>query len=171
MTLLLIGYRGSGKSTIGRKLADRMWWKFVDSDERIVAAAGKSIREIFEQDGEAHFRDLETQVLGELLKLEDHVIALGGGAVLREQNRQMIAESGARVIYLKCSPAVLAQRIAGDPQTAANRPALTALGGSVEEVGQVLAEREPLYRQTRHAELDVSNLTVDDAVVYLVRLM
>lgn len=171
MSVLLIGYRGSGKSTIGRKLADRMWWKFADSDEQIVARAGKSIREIFEQEGEARFRDLETEVLKELLALQEHVIALGGGAILREENRRLIRESGARVIYLKCDPKVLSQRIAADPNSAASRPALSPVGSSADEVAQVLAEREPLYRETKHAELDVTNLTPDDAVVYLVRLM
>ncbi len=171
MSIILIGYRGSGKSTIGRKLADRLWQTFVDTDEMIVRRAGKSIREIFEQDGEPAFRDLETLVLKEALLLEEHVIALGGGAILRQENRAAIRESGHRVIYLKCEPATLAERIAADPQTAANRPALSAVGSSADEVEHVLAEREPLYREVMHAELDVTNLSPDDAVVYIVRMM
>jgi shikimate kinase len=171
MSVILIGYRGSGKTTIGRKLADRLWQSFVDTDELIVRRAGKSIKEIFDQQGEPAFRDLESAVLKEALLLEDHVIALGGGAVLRDENRLAIQSSGHRVIYLKCDPQTLAQRIAADPNTAASRPALSPAGSSADEVHQLLAQREPLYRATMHAELDVTHLSPDDAVVYLVRMM
>lgn len=171
MSIVLIGYRGSGKTTIGRRLADRLWWKFVDSDEQIVARAGKTIREIFEQQGEEAFRDLEAQVVAEVLKLSDHVISLGGGAVLREANREAIKKSGHAVIYLKCDPAVLHERIAADTATAENRPALTNLGGSIEEIKQLLDAREPIYRQTMTAELDVTNQSIDDAVAWIARLV
>jgi shikimate kinase len=167
----LIGYRGSGKTTIGRRLADRLWWKFVDSDEQIVARAGKTIREIFEQDGEPAFRDLEAQVVADVLKLSDHVISLGGGAVLREENREAIKTSGHPTIYLKCEPAVLHERIAADAATAENRPALTSLGGSVEEIQKLVAIREPIYRQTMTAELEVTNQSIDDAVAWIARLV
>lgn len=171
MSILLVGYRGSGKSTIGRKLADRLWQRFVDTDELIVRRAGKSIREIFEQDGEAAFREIEHQVLHEALLLEDHVVAAGGGAILREDNRQAIQAAGHRVIYLKCDPDVLAERIESDPATALNRPPLTAGRTSADEVAAVLADREPLYRQVMDAELDVTNLSAEDAVVYIVRML
>ncbi len=171
MSILLVGYRGSGKSTIGRKLADRLWQRFVDTDDMIVRRAGKSIRDIFEQEGEAAFREIEHQVLHEALLLEDQVIALGGGAILRADNRQAIKESAHRVIYLKCDPEVLAQRIAADPNTAASRPALTPGRTSAEEVAEILAQREPLYREVMHAELDVTNLSPADAVVYIVRML
>ncbi|MCC6239620.1 MAG: shikimate kinase [Phycisphaerales bacterium] len=171
MSVILIGYRGSGKSTTGKKLAQKLWQKFVDTDDLIIARSGRSIREIFETDGEAAFRELEQQVVKEAMGLQDHVIALGGGAVLAEANRQAIRESGHRVIYLRCDPDVLSQRIAGDAASQANRPALTPTGSSTDEVKQVLAVREPIYRQVRHAELDVTHLSPDDAVVYIVRLM
>src|SRR4051812_1385007 len=123
MSLFLIGYRGSGKSTVGRRLADRLWQEFLDSDELIVRQAGKTIREIFEQEGEPGFRDRESLVVRELAAVpEDQVIALGGGAVLREENRRALRDGGHKVIYLKCEPAELHRRIHADPQTAANRP-------------------------------------------------
>lgn len=171
MSILLIGYRGSGKTSIGRKLADRLWQPFVDTDELIVREAGKSIRDIFAQDGEEAFRDLETRSLRQALASSEHVISLGGGAVIREQNRQLIRQSGHRVIYLRCDAAVLHQRITADPQTAAGRPALSPLGGNLDEIRTILARREPWYRQVMTAELDVTNLSVDEAVVYIVRLL
>src|SRR5687768_8593639 len=100
MSTVLIGYRGSGKTTIGQKLADRLWQELVDTDALIVQRAGQSIRAIFESRGEAAFRTLETDVVRETLKLNDVIISLGGGAVLREENRAAIQASGHKVIYL-----------------------------------------------------------------------
>ena len=171
MSIVLIGYRGSGKTTTGQKLADRLWQELVDTDKLIVKKAGKSIKEIFETEGEMRFRDLESEVLREVLKLQDVVISLGGGAVLREENRQAIKESGHKVIYLKCDPETLHQRIQADAATSMTRPNLTNLSGGQAEIEHVLGEREPIYRSLATAELDVTNLSVEDAVVYIVRLL
>lgn len=170
MSVVLIGYRGSGKTTIGKRLADRLWQPFVDTDELIVRKAGKSIREIFEQQGEAAFRDLESTVVRDTLMLQEHVISLGGGALLREENRAALKASGHKVVYLKCEPAELYKRITADPESAATRPDLTDSGG-LEEVTQLLAAREPTYRAAMTAELDVTHLAPPDAVVYIVRLL
>jgi shikimate kinase len=169
MIVALIGYRGSGKTTIGKRLADRLWWKFVDVDDQIVKKAGKSIAQIFADDGEERFRDLETEVLAECLKNQDVVLGLGGGTLGREQNRQLLKDADARLIYLRCEPAELLRRIEADPASAANRPALTPLGGSIEEIKLKLAEREPIYRQAMYAELDVTHMTPQDAVAYIAR--
>src|SRR5579863_8452163 len=171
MSIVLIGYRGSGKTTIGKRLADRLWQPFVDVDDLIVQRAGKSIKDIFEQDGEPAFRELEETAVNEACVLAEHVISLGGGAVLREANRQALAQSAHHVVYLKCEPAELHKRIHADPATAAMRPILTHLGGGLEEITKLIKEREPLYRQVKTAELDVTNLTPEDAVVYIVRLL
>jgi shikimate kinase len=171
MSVVLIGYRGSGKTTVGKRLADRLWIPFVDTDELIVKRAGKSIKDIFEQDGEEKFRDLESQIVQEIALLKDHVIALGGGSLLRESNRAALQSAGQKIIYLKCEPKTLSTRIHGDPETQASRPALTGLGGGLHEIEQLLAQREPLYRQVMHKELDVTHLTPEEAVVYIVRLL
>ena len=172
MSIVLIGYRGSGKTTIGKKLADRLWQPFVDSDDLIVRkAGGKTIKEIFDEGGEARFRELEADAVREVSLLQEHVIALGGGALLREENRKHIKDAGHKVVYLKCEPQVLHKHIQDDPETAETRPNLTHLGGGVEEIRKLLVEREPIYRQAMTAELDVSNLTPEEAVVYIVRLL
>jgi shikimate kinase len=171
MSIVLIGYRGSGKSTIGYKLANRLWQEVVDTDALVVKKAGKTIAEIFEQDGEQRFRDLETEVVREVAKLQDVVISLGGGAVVREENRRALKEAGHKIVYLKCDPEVLLQRIQADAATSMSRPNLTNLFGGIEEIEKVLGEREPIYRELMTAELDVTNLSVEDAVVYIVRLL
>lgn len=171
MSTVLLGYRGSGKTTIGRRLADRLWQKFIDTDQMITAAAGKTICEIFEQHGEAHFRELETEALARALAMEDHVIALGGGAVLKPQNRELLLASATKRVYLKCDPDMLLKRIQADPESLHTRPALTDHAGSIEEVTTHLAEREPLYRQVKTTEVEVTNLTPQEAVVYIARLI
>src|SRR3954452_12129413 len=80
MSLLLIGYRGCGKTTIGRRMADRLWWQFLDTDELVTKAAGRTIKELFEQSGEQEFRDLEVGAVREACVKEEHTVALGGGA-------------------------------------------------------------------------------------------
>src|SRR5215203_3700165 len=147
MSVVLLGYRGSGKTTLGRKLADRLWIKFVDTDDLVVAAAGKTIREIFESDGEAWFRELEVEAVRDACSREDHVIALGGGAVLREANRTLLKSLASSRLYLRCEPEELLKRTEADPATAANRPSLTGLGGSLQEIQSLLKIREPLYRE------------------------
>ncbi|HVT90432.1 MAG TPA: shikimate kinase [Tepidisphaeraceae bacterium] len=171
MSVILVGYRGSGKTTVGRKLAQSLWLKFVDVDDLIVDAAKKTIRDIFEQDGESRFRDLETQAVTKALTLADHIIAMGGGAILRDENRRLIKDSKMKCIYLRCDPQVLLQRIQGDPLTAANRPNLTGFAGGIDEIRTLLAQREALYREVMTAELDVTHLGVDEAVTYVTRMM
>jgi shikimate kinase len=172
MSIALIGYRGSGKSTVGKRLADRLWQKFVDTDDLVVKlAGGKNIKQIFESQGEAEFRDLEVRAVAEACKLQDHVIALGGGAVLREENRQAIKDGKLKVIYLRCEVEELLKRIQADPATAATRPSLTQLAGSIEEVRKLMNEREPIYRSLMTGELDVTHLSPQDAVIYVTRLL
>jgi shikimate kinase len=173
MSVILIGYRGCGKTTVGKRLADRMWTKFVDTDELVAqAAGGKSVREIFEEQGERYFRDLEVAAVRHAVQSkEDRVISLGGGAILREETRQMLIASQHKRLYLRCEPAELLRRIDADPQSAANRPALTEHGGGLEEIEALMKVREPLYRQVATAELDVTHLDIDETMKYMARMV
>ena len=94
MNLFLIGYRGSGKTTVARRVAERLGWKWLDADVELERRAGQSIKQIFADSGEAAFRDLESAVVKDLARLEGHVIALGGGAVMREENRAALSGRG-----------------------------------------------------------------------------
>ena len=152
MLLSLIGYRGTGKSTVARMIALALGWEWIDADVEIEWRAGKSIRAIFEDEGEPAFRDLESAVLADLRRREQIILALGGGVVLREQNRQVIKQAGPAV-WLQASAETLAERIAADVTTTERRPNLTARGG-ITEIIAMLATRAPLYR-------DCATLAVD----------
>jgi shikimate kinase len=143
--LFLIGSRGTGKSTVGPVLARQLGWGFVDADERIEAAAGRTIADIFAVEGEAGFRDRESAALAELAQLANHVVATGGGVVLRPANRELLRASGF-VAWLVASPEAAWERMRADTTTAARRPNLTSSGG-LDEVRALIAAREPLYRE------------------------
>jgi len=155
--VVLIGYRGSGKTTVGRLLAARLGRTFVDCDEVIVARHGKSIREIFADGGEEAFRRLEAAAIAELAGKADHIIAVGGGAISRKENREALANHF--IVYLRAEPRALLKRIQSDPGSSDNRPNLTSLGGGIEEIEALLGQREPIYRAAMNAELDVTELS------------
>lgn len=152
MNVFLIGYRGSGKTTVASALAQRLAWPWIDADAELERRAGKTIKQIFADRGEAAFRDLESVVLADLVKLDRHIVALGGGVVLRESNRRLLAGRG-KVVWLQASPEVLEARISGDATTAERRPNLTGQGG-LAEIRSLLAERTPIY--TSCADLTIN---------------
>jgi shikimate kinase len=161
--VILIGYRACGKTTVGAALAERLGWTFVDTDQIIQARTKRSIRAIFTHDGEAAFRDHEAAAVTAVTTGRNQVISVGGGAILRLENRERLRAAG-YCCWLTAPPEVLYERIAADQQSAANRPPLTPAGGTLAEVERVLTERAALYAATSHSEIDVSPLTVDQVV-------
>jgi shikimate kinase len=141
--VVLIGYRGCGKSYVGREVARRLGWPFVDTDERIEAAAGRCIRDIFAQQGEAHFREMETRIIPQVTATRGQVIAVGGGAVLAASNRAKLRRAGV-CVWLTAPATELYRRLEADPRSGTTRPALTTRGG-LAEVRHLLAQRRPLY--------------------------
>jgi len=159
--LVLIGSRGSGKSTVGRVLAAKLGWSFIDADEYLEASAGRSIAAIFTEEGELGFRDREAAILAELLSRVNHVIATGGGVVLRPANREQLRRAGF-VVWLRADPEIAFARLQADPTTAGRRPNLTPSGG-LEEMRTLIAEREPLYRECADFEIDTGVLSPEAA--------
>jgi shikimate kinase len=141
--LFLIGYRGTGKTTVARILAERLGWSWIDADAALEERYGRSIRRIFEEEGEAGFREKEMTVLEELCRSGNQVIATGGGVVLREANQQRLRSAG-RVVWLTADAQTLWRRLQSDAQTHERRPPL--LGGGLPEIAQLLQERVPLYQ-------------------------
>jgi shikimate kinase len=161
MVITLIGYRGSGKSTVAQGLATRLGWEWVDADTVIEEEAGRTIREIFAAEGEPGFRRRERDVLNRHLQRAGLVLAAGGGAVLNADTRREMRVAGP-VVWLQASVAVLAKRIAEDPTTGARRPNLA--GGGTDEIARLLAEREPLYRECASHTIYTDNLSVAEIV-------
>lgn len=142
--IVLIGYRGSGKTMIGRLLASRLGRPFVDSDALIEAGAGRSIADIFATEGEQGFRQRESEVIVRVTQGDNQVLSVGGGAVLDQANVDRLRASGS-IVWLTAPAEVLWNRISRDTGRAVARPDLTPDGG-LEEVRALLAVREPAYR-------------------------
>lgn len=143
MQLVLIGYRGTGKTTVSRRLAELLELECFDADAEVEQRAGKSIKQIFDDDNEQVFRDLEAHVIRDLVQHPDSVLSLGGGAILREETRAAI-ESGT-VVWLTARPETIHARMSCDTKTVDQRPNLTTSGG-LSEITTLLSEREPVYR-------------------------
>lgn len=167
--LILIGYRGSGKTCVGRQIAAVTGRAFVDTDDLIETAAGRTISRIFESDGESEFRRLEAEAIRSVAARSRQVISVGGGAVLSEQNRAALRTAGL-CVWLRASPDVLWRRIEPDEQNAARRPALTAAPGA-DEVRQLLADRQQYYAELAHESLDTDSLDVSQAAERIIEMM
>ena len=157
MNIFLIGYRCTGKTTVGRTLAERLGMEFIDADDYLVEKAGKTIKRIFAEDGEPAFRDLEEKYLAELAARDNLVIAAGGGAVLRKSNVDCMRKAG-KVILLEADAATIYSRITGDPKTDAQRPSLTGKS-QYDEIVHLLEYRKPFYHSAAELILDSSSLT------------
>jgi shikimate kinase len=166
VNILLIGYRGSGKSTVGPLLARRLGYTCIDADAELQRRAGRTIKEIFEHHGEPAFRELEAQLLEDFAGGDRQVIALGGGVVLRTENRDALRSAGF-VVWLTADVDTLLTRIQSDATTATARPKLTAAGGR-DEIVRLLAQREPLYRACAELVLDTTHATPAEIVEAIV---
>ncbi len=156
--LLLVGMMGAGKTTTGRLLAEHLGWDYLDSDAEVQAATGRTVPEIFAQDGEAAFRAAETAALRRgLEEREQVVVAVAGGAVLDPQNRVLIAASGP-VVWLRARPETLAARV-GDGE---GRPLLDA--GPAEALRALDAVRRPLYESLADVVVDVDDRSPEAVV-------
>ncbi len=151
--VILVGARGSGKTTMGARLAGLLGKAFVDVDDAVVAEAGKPVSGIVAEGGWEAFRALEAQAVARLCSEENRIIATGGGAVLDEGSRQAM-KGGGLVFYLKADADTLLARLAADPK-AAQRPALTDKTPEQEMQG-VLAERGPLYEEVADQVIDAT---------------
>lgn len=152
--LILVGFMGTGKSTIGRQLSKTLGYPLIDTDARIVAQQKRAIADIFANEGENHFRNLETDTLRHLQsdKCHKRIIATGGGTVLRPENRQLLRDLGF-VVWLVAQPATILERTSRNKE----RPLLQTENPE-ETIEMMLAERDEAYRESAHLVLETSNL-------------
>lgn len=157
----LIGLRATGKSTVGKLLAERLGVPFHDADVVLETRAGRTIRDIFATEGEAKFRDLEQEVLRELSESGPAVVATGGGVVLREANREVMRSSG-KVVWLMADIDTMLTRLRDDPATTERRPDLAAGGRA--EIEQLLQSRESLYQSCADVTIDTTGRSPEAVV-------
>ena len=163
--LFLIGPMGAGKTTVGRVLAKRLTWHFMDTDAEIVHQAGQSIPQIFADEGEDGFRTREQQVIDQLTQLDRHVLAMGGGSLLCEINRQHLTERG-QVFFLYCSPEQQYQRT----RHGRHRPLLDT-PDPLACLRALWHEREPLYRAAADHVVSVEQRTVTQVVEQILAVL
>ena len=163
--IILVGFMASGKTSVGRALAEALsraavahgerGWALVDADDVIVERAGKPIHRIFAEDGEPAFRELESQVIADLCARERQVIASGGGSFVSERNRDVML-AGGRVIFLSASPATILRRVQDEDAGGPIRPLLAPQPGQERDydpearIAELLAQRTPAYAQAHH---------------------
>lgn len=165
--VILIGYRGSGKSTVGPLLAERLGLPFVDTDEQIAKRAGKTIAQIFEAEGEDTFRKHEHEVIAEICTRDPHVIAVGGGGVLDDDNIFAMHQAGA-IVWLTATAKTLWKRIAADSKSQNQRPDLTFEGG-LSELHKLLDARRPCYQAAADWKMDTEDVEPSESADQLVR--
>jgi shikimate kinase len=156
--LVLIGFMGAGKSTLGRRCACELGYRFFDTDRMVAQRAGKSIPDIFAQDGEAAFRELEAAAVRDLARMNGLVIATGGGVPMNALNIARLRRSGVLVLIWLDS-----EELVSRTEHRTDRPLLANAEDPRTRISQLLEEREPAYRAAAHVVVETSGLTTEDA--------
>jgi shikimate kinase len=169
VNVILIGYRGTGKTSVGRLLAAKLGRPFLDSDELIKASSGKSVREMVAEKGWSFFRREEKRVVAELAANDDCVVALGGGAVLDEENVRNLKPKGF-LIWLTAGAQTIVGRLNGDGKSFEQRPPLAGKDPD-EETRSLLKAREPLYAKIADCRVDTSDLSIEEAAAEVFRIL
>jgi shikimate kinase len=164
MNLVLIGYRGTGKSAVAEVLSRRLDRRAVSLDEEIVREAGMPIPEIVERHGWPWFRDLESEIVERFALRDEAILDTGGGVILRPENTEKLRRNGV-LFWLKASVDVIVARI----QESTQRPPLSEGRSFLEEVEEVLSERLPLYRAAAHREIDTDPLSASGVADEIIR--
>jgi shikimate kinase len=166
--LYLTGFRGTGKTSVAARLAAALATRPIDLDDVIEKDNGKSIRQIFSIEGETFFRDQETVALNRVSSETPAVISLGGGAILRAENRDVIAATGT-CVWLDASAKEICARVLSDSTTAERRPALTKLSQQ-DEIETLLAERRPIYESSANHRIDTTGKSINEVAKEILKL-
>ncbi len=160
MNIFLIGYRCTGKTSVGRSLAKSLGRPFLDADSELVKEQNLNISEIVRKQGWNAFREIESDIIKRVCALDDHVVATGGGAVLNDKNVKHMKSSG-KLVWLKATPETIKKRILQDKNTEDFRPPLTSRG-SVEEIHETLLNRNPFYEKAMDFDVDTDGIGIDE---------
>ena len=160
MNIFLIGYRCTGKTSVGRSLAKSLGRPFLDADSELVKEQNLNISEIVSKQGWDAFREIESDIIKRVCALDDHVVATGGGAVLNDKNVKHMKRSG-KLVWLKATPETIKKRILQDKNTEDFRPPLTSKG-SAEEIHETLLNRNPFYEKAMDFDVDTDDIGIDE---------
>ena len=169
MNIVLIGFRGTGKSTVGELLANRLKRNFIDSDKYIESSTGKTIKSIFEDEGEEGFRKIEADIIAELSKMDNMIISAGGGAVLKEENVKNLKDNGF-IVLLEATPEIIHNRITQDEKTSQQRPSLTAKK-LLDEIKHLIEQRERPYKDAADYTINTSYVSCEDIVNEIITIV
>ncbi|MCJ7773819.1 MAG: shikimate kinase [Desulfobacterales bacterium] len=160
MNIFLIGFRCTGKTTIGRIIADTLQMGFIDADDEIVKQQGMPISDIVDKHGWDYFREKESGIIKEISDMENHVVATGGGVVLNKDNVAHMKKSGI-VIWLRANPETVQNRILQDEKTKQSRPSLTSKG-LIDEIEETMEIRKPYYQEAMEFYIDTDKVEIDE---------
>lgn len=163
--IVLIGFMGSGKTSVGKKLSIDLKREFIDMDAFIEKKEGMSVNEIFEKKGEAYFRNAEKELCIRFAVPKSKIIATGGGVIKSDENVENLKKGGV-IIYLKSTPKQIAHNLRYD-----NTRPLLAGGNKEEKIANLMAEREPIYNKCADITLDVSNINIEDTIEKLKNML
>ncbi len=162
MRIVLIGYRCTGKTSVGKRLAERLGIPFFDTDELIQGKAGKAIRELVDQEGWDTFRQREREIIAKLSAAADAVIAAGGGAVMNAANRKALKEKGF-CVWLTADVKTIIDRMRSDKTSTVQRPPLSG-NDSEQETAAILEARRPFYQEMADCTIDTSGKGIEAIV-------
>ncbi len=156
--IILIGFMGSGKTSIGKRLSLKLKWEFIDTDDFIEKREGMTINEIFAQRGESYFRDLERELCSRYSEPKCKIIATGGGVIKNRDNVKDLKKGGI-IFYLKSTPETIAHNLRNDD----TRPLLRG-GNKLERIRTLMEEREPMYRECADITINVADLNMEETL-------
>ncbi len=158
--IYLIGYRCTGKTSVGKTLAKKLNRDFLDADEVLVSDMEMTVAEIVQRFGWDEFRNSETRILKKMSRMDGKIVATGGGVILRDENIETMRDSGS-VIWLKAEVSTIAERMVADVKTGDQRPGL-AEKGPVDEIGETLAVRTPMYSKAMDFSIETDRMNVQE---------
>jgi len=161
LNIFLIGFRGTGKTSVGKILAQRLKREYIDADVYLEQQEGKTIKDIFAESGEKKFREIESKIIAELCLQNNLIVATGGGVVLNDENVNRMKKSGVAIL-LEADADTLFKRIKGDVSTNTKRPSLTQFD-EYQEIKYLLEKRKPLYDKAADFIVNTARISIDDA--------
>ena len=160
MNIYLIGFRCTGKTSVGKIIAQKLGMGFIDADDELVKQQGVTITDMVDKHGWDYFRDKESDVIKELSEMDNTVVATGGGVILNKTNVECMKRSGI-VVWLKANPETIEQRMLQDTKTDESRPSLTSKG-IIGEIQQTIEERTPLYTHAMEIYITTDDIGIED---------